>query len=298
MEELLREVLAEDKSLLCRRDELIAALEEKVPNDLRRDFASVKKAISLNVGEKFFVGDDADRETTKTEVAKILKDGGLQEARINFVINTFVKALDWDKPKIPVLPVKTFEPEKTDVPPAKVNIVKAVPEKISVPVEAEESIETEKSIAVVETQKPPQQSPATETVQPPRPPVEETPRQNHLRQPQAQTYRNLPQNHKSKLFTTEGRLNRLAYFLQSLKVFGLAVVGGILLEFLIGIPILIATMVANWMIIIRRLHDLNKSGWWSLIALIPYVNVIFGLYLLFAPGTKGDNRYGADPLTE
>ena len=29
MEELLREVLAEDKSLLCRRDELIAALEEK-----------------------------------------------------------------------------------------------------------------------------------------------------------------------------------------------------------------------------------------------------------------------------
>ena len=298
MEELLREVLAEDKSLLCRRDELIATLEEKVPNDLRRDFASVKKAISLNVGEKFFVGDDADRETTKTEVAKILKDGGLQEARINFVINTFVKALDWDKPKIPVLPVKAFEPEKTDVPPAKVNIVKTEPEKISAPVEVEKPIETEKSIAVVETQEPPQQSPATESIPQPSPPVEETPRQNTFRQPQASTYRNLPQNHKGKLFTTEGRLNRWAYFLQSLKVFGLVIVGGILAQFIIGIPILIAATVGGWMIGIRRMHDLNKSGWWLLISLIPYVNFIFGLYIVFAPGTHGDNQYGADPLTE
>lgn len=291
MEELLRELLATDKSLLCRRDEFIAALEEKIPNDLRRDFAAIKKAISLNVGEKFFIG-NSDKEATKAKVTNILKDGGLQEARINFVIETFVKALDWDKPMIPVLPVKTFEPEKADVSPAKVNIIKAVPEKISEPGKVEESIETEKSIAVVE------QPPATETSQPPSPPVEETPRQNNFQQRQAPTYRNLPQNHKNKLFTTEGRLNRWAYFLQGLKVFGLTIVGGILTQFIIGIPILIAAVVGGWMIGIRRMHDLDKSGWWLLITLIPYVNMIFSLYVIFAPGTKGDNQYGADPLTE
>lgn len=97
MEKILREVLAEDKSLLCRRDELTAALEKKVPANLMRDFTAIKKALSLNVGEKFFVGAE-DKEALKAEVAEMLKDGGLQAARIDFVINTFVKALDWDKP--------------------------------------------------------------------------------------------------------------------------------------------------------------------------------------------------------
>ena len=107
METILREVLAEDKSLLCRRDELIVALEKKIPPNKSRDFASIKRALSFNVGEKFFVGEDADREATKAEVAKILKEGGLQEARVNFVVETFVKALDWDKPITPTLEKKS-----------------------------------------------------------------------------------------------------------------------------------------------------------------------------------------------
>lgn len=46
---------------------------------------------------------------------------------------------------------------------------------------------------------------------------------------------------------------------------------------------------------IKRLHDINMSGWWYLIFLIPYINLIFGLYVLFADGTKGPNNYGPDP---
>ena len=57
LDKILREVLAKDKSILGRRDELIAALEEKVPGNLKRDFTPIKKAISLNVGEKFLVGE-------------------------------------------------------------------------------------------------------------------------------------------------------------------------------------------------------------------------------------------------
>lgn len=106
MEKILREVLLEDKSLLCRRDELITALQNKVPANKSRDFASIKRALALNVGEKFFVG-KSDKEATKTEIAKILKEGGLQEARVNFVIETFVKALDWDKPITPTLEKKS-----------------------------------------------------------------------------------------------------------------------------------------------------------------------------------------------
>jgi uncharacterized membrane protein YhaH (DUF805 family) len=47
----------------------------------------------------------------------------------------------------------------------------------------------------------------------------------------------------------------------------------------------------------KRWHDRNKSGWWSLIGLIP---VIGGLWLLielgFLRGTAGPNSYGPDPL--
>ncbi|MDR2476090.1 MAG: DUF805 domain-containing protein [Bacteroidales bacterium] len=47
---------------------------------------------------------------------------------------------------------------------------------------------------------------------------------------------------------------------------------------------------------VRRLHDLNKSGWWLLIGLIP----IAGIWLFVLMVTEGDsrhNRYGANPKT-
>ncbi|MBR2507800.1 MAG: DUF805 domain-containing protein, partial [Bacilli bacterium] len=48
--------------------------------------------------------------------------------------------------------------------------------------------------------------------------------------------------------------------------------------------------------IVRRCHDLDKSGYWGLLVLIPIVNFFFLLYLLFAKGTEGWNQYGRDPL--
>jgi formylglycine-generating enzyme required for sulfatase activity/uncharacterized membrane protein YhaH (DUF805 family) len=46
---------------------------------------------------------------------------------------------------------------------------------------------------------------------------------------------------------------------------------------------------------IKRLHDLNKSGWLWLLGLIPLVNVFFGIYLLFSKGTEDSNDYGEPP---
>lgn len=43
---------------------------------------------------------------------------------------------------------------------------------------------------------------------------------------------------------------------------------------------------------IRRLHDIDKSGWWYLITLIPIVGVIVFIVFAVRPGTAGPNRFG------
>lgn len=47
---------------------------------------------------------------------------------------------------------------------------------------------------------------------------------------------------------------------------------------------------------VRRLHDMNKSGWWMLLAIVPLVNVVL-LVFFVQQGTVGPNRYGPDPKT-
>jgi uncharacterized membrane protein YhaH (DUF805 family) len=44
---------------------------------------------------------------------------------------------------------------------------------------------------------------------------------------------------------------------------------------------------------VRRLHDIDRSGWWYLILLIPFIGVIVLIYWWAQPGTKGSNRFGA-----
>ncbi len=47
---------------------------------------------------------------------------------------------------------------------------------------------------------------------------------------------------------------------------------------------------------VRRLHDVNRSGWWVLIGLIPVVGFLLLLYWSVQRGTEADNEYGPDPL--
>ncbi|MPW45511.1 DUF805 domain-containing protein [Acinetobacter guerrae] len=63
-----------------------------------------------------------------------------------------------------------------------------------------------------------------------------------------------------------------------------------------GIGVLILWVVVAYfhiVFLIRRLHDLNRSGWLCLLLLIPIVQFLFMLYVIFASGTKGLNDYGA-----
>jgi uncharacterized membrane protein YhaH (DUF805 family) len=55
-----------------------------------------------------------------------------------------------------------------------------------------------------------------------------------------------------------------------------------------GTWIALATYAKHW-------HDLDKSGWMTLTLLIPLVNLLIVLFLSFAPGTAGTNKYGKAP---
>lgn len=107
----------------------------------------------------------------------------------------------------------------------------------------------------------------------------------------------------NEIFTTEGRLNRWRYLkyqvtlalIPALVGFFVNSTDSILLTVPAGI-LSIAASVGGIMLAIRRLHDLDKSGWFLLLALIPLVDIILLLYLWLMPGTVGRNRFGEDPL--
>jgi uncharacterized membrane protein YhaH (DUF805 family) len=48
-------------------------------------------------------------------------------------------------------------------------------------------------------------------------------------------------------------------------------------------------------VLVRRLHDVGKSGWFFLISLIPIVGAIWLLVLLFTDSVEGLNKYGLNP---
>ena len=46
---------------------------------------------------------------------------------------------------------------------------------------------------------------------------------------------------------------------------------------------------------IRRMHDTNRSGWFLLLNLIPFVGPIIVLVFAATDGTPGTNKWGNDP---
>lgn len=106
------------------------------------------------------------------------------------------------------------------------------------------------------------------------------------------------------LFSLEGRINRKPYWM-----FMLAVIIGTVITTVIdmattgeevGVTSIIFMLLMVWpslVIQVKRWHDIDKSGWWVLINIIPIIGPIWALVENgFFTGTKGDNRFGNDPL--
>lgn len=60
----------------------------------------------------------------------------------------------------------------------------------------------------------------------------------------------------------------------------------------------LAILIPSLAIVVRRLHDINKSGGWIFIFFIPIIGWIWLLILLCTAGTAGENRFGGDPIAE
>ena len=60
---------------------------------------------------------------------------------------------------------------------------------------------------------------------------------------------------------------------------------------LIALLFIFTVTIVTYSIYAKRCHDLNLSGWYSLLMVIPIFNFFFSLYLLFAPGKIEGNQY-------
>ncbi len=97
----------------------------------------------------------------------------------------------------------------------------------------------------------------------------------------------------------EGRLSRSEYIIQLIILTVLSLIFlnaatndyGFDSSFVWLMIIYISSTIYGFSITIRRLHDFNASGWWSFLGLIPFVNIIFGLVLIFKKGVDGANIY-------
>jgi len=70
-------------------------------------------------------------------------------------------------------------------------------------------------------------------------------------------------------------------------------------EFVLNINIIIFSIYIISQIIfsIKRLHDINKSGWYIVLCIIPIVNIWF-IYLLLKKGDDENNKYGDKSITD
>lgn len=114
---------------------------------------------------------------------------------------------------------------------------------------------------------------------------------------------------KQKYATFQGRAARSEYWwftLFSILVqIAAQIVFGVLASMgdamaLIGLVVMVVVILGliapGISVLVRRLHDTGRSGWWFWIALVPLVGGIVLLVFLVSKGTEGDNQFGADPL--
>ena len=57
----------------------------------------------------------------------------------------------------------------------------------------------------------------------------------------------------------------------------------------------LAIIIPSIAVLVRRLHDVGKSGGWFFIVLIPLIGSIWLLVLLCTEGNSGENIYGPSP---
>ena len=66
---------------------------------------------------------------------------------------------------------------------------------------------------------------------------------------------------------------------------------GDVLQGLYGLGVLVPGIAVT----VRRLHDIGKSGWWGLVALIPLIGSLILIYFAVKDSQPETNEYGPNP---
>lgn len=102
------------------------------------------------------------------------------------------------------------------------------------------------------------------------------------------------------LFTDfEGRINRQLFWIGVACLLAAHVLNGVLFGRNGLVPIVIAGLIvlAGLAVYVKRCHDRDKSGWWCLLLAVPVVGFVWWIVDLgILEGTRGENRFGPDPL--
>lgn len=99
-----------------------------------------------------------------------------------------------------------------------------------------------------------------------------------------------------------GRAQRMEYWMFTL--FNILIMLGLeLMDAVLGIgPVFsgiygLAVLIPSLAVAVRRLHDIDKSGWWLLVVVIPLLGALFLLYWFCIDGEYRTNTYGPNPKT-
>lgn len=105
---------------------------------------------------------------------------------------------------------------------------------------------------------------------------------------------------------TDGRSGRAEFWYFHLFFFLLTLVGvvidaisGLVIAGLplgpCGVAVLLLLSTPSYAVTVRRLHDIDYSGWWYIIGMIPVVGLLAIVVLASISSAPGDNRFGVHP---
>lgn len=119
-------------------------------------------------------------------------------------------------------------------------------------------------------------------------------------------------SYQPRLFEAGGRIGRARYLLYTFALnllwlpvaFSVTIASQRLLIFaepslgalaFMGLALYSGPVVIMLILARRRLHDMDVSGWFSIGLLVPFLNLVMALLLLFWPGSRSANRFGPRP---
>jgi len=60
----------------------------------------------------------------------------------------------------------------------------------------------------------------------------------------------------------------------------------------------LGTLIPSLAVSVRRLHDTDRSGWWLLLSLVPFIGCLILFVVWLLAGDQAVNRYGPNPRAD